>query len=68
VADNYGAQFPGHPLSVEQGLWFYRTGINIDDDSSCYRARVRFGIALNDESSTSGLTGVSDGIDGRNRR
>jgi len=28
---------------------YTRTGINIDDDMSCYDARVRFGLALNNE-------------------
>jgi hypothetical protein len=29
---------------------YLRTGINIDDDMSCYDARVRFGVAINNES------------------
>jgi len=29
---------------------YIRTGINIDDDLSCYDARVRFGMVLNNES------------------
>ena len=29
---------------------YIRTGINIDDDMSCYDARVRFGLVLNNES------------------
>ncbi|PKN59271.1 MAG: hypothetical protein CVU56_00995 [Deltaproteobacteria bacterium HGW-Deltaproteobacteria-14] len=28
---------------------YVRTGVNIDDDMSCYDARVRFGLALNNE-------------------
>ena len=28
---------------------YVRTGININDDLSCYDARVRFGLALNNE-------------------
>lgn len=33
------------------GSWNYiRTGINIDDDLSCHDARIRFGLALNNES------------------
>ena len=30
---------------------YIRTGINIDDDMSCYDARVRFGMVLNNENS-----------------
>lgn len=29
---------------------YLRTGINIDDDMSCYDARVRFGVVINNES------------------
>jgi len=29
---------------------YIRTGINIDDDMSCYDARVRFGLVINNES------------------
>ena len=29
---------------------YIRTGINIDDDVSCYDARIRFGLAINDQS------------------
>ncbi|MFM7203946.1 MAG: MopE-related protein [Myxococcota bacterium] len=34
---------------------FTATGINLDDDLSCYDARVRFGLVLNNESTIQGL-------------
>ncbi len=41
--------------SCGNGCAYRETGINIDDDVSCYQARVRFGIALNNESNISTL-------------
>jgi hypothetical protein len=37
---------------------YRQTGVNIDDDTSCVNARVRFGLALNNETTISTLNGT----------
>ena len=41
--------------NASTGACYLRVGVNIDDDVSCYHARVRFGFALNNECDISTL-------------